>query len=252
MHQNHLLIGREDKTERLLDISKPRFLLIDDGPIAAAFLEQFPKTKLFDPFEHSFNPLQGMDYLRACDFVSVMQERFAAGSDTLTKEGAWDVMLAALLERPRSLAHMLTDDSKDSGYISAQRMIRRLLMSPVLRRVFCERPHFKFGEASVVARLDRSRLGDFDAFIIALLLIGQHKGQVIVPDGGFYLRPLHVSLIRQDRLTVGLRYLAELPLPMQHAVLAIEDKHLMRLLPDDAETLIGFTDHPSGNPKNLM
>jgi hypothetical protein len=35
-------------------------------------------------------------------------------------------------------------------------------------------------------------------------------------------------------------------------VLTIEGKHFARLLPNDAETLIGFTDNPTGNPKNLM
>jgi hypothetical protein len=31
----HLLIANADKTERLLDIAKPGFLLIDDGPKTA-------------------------------------------------------------------------------------------------------------------------------------------------------------------------------------------------------------------------
>jgi hypothetical protein len=48
----------------------------------------------------------------------------------------------------------------------------------------------------VLARLDPAVLGDFDAFVLASLLISQFKEQVIVPDFGFYGREHHIALIR--------------------------------------------------------
>jgi hypothetical protein len=239
---NHLHIGTEGLLDWLLTVTKPRFLLIDDGPIADAFLARFPKARLFDPTVHSFNPLTGMDYKRACDFVSVLQSVFAAGRDTLTKEGAWDVWLEALLDKPQQLDQMLLDESRDPGYISAQRMARRLLRSPVLRSVLCgEGKPFRFGEGTTVARLDRAQLGDFDAFVLGSLLIGQHKGQVVVPDFGFYGRPLHLSLMRQQRLTAGLNFLEEVAREFRQALLTIPDKHGEGCTFEDAEILASYS-----------
>ena len=41
---NRFLIGSDDFTDTLLDTAPPGFLLIDDGPIADAFLDHFPKA----------------------------------------------------------------------------------------------------------------------------------------------------------------------------------------------------------------
>jgi hypothetical protein len=54
---NKLIIGLADKTAKIAP-SKPGFLLIDDGPIANAFLQTFKRVKQFDPHSHSFNPLR--------------------------------------------------------------------------------------------------------------------------------------------------------------------------------------------------
>lgn len=251
---NSFLIGSNDFTGTLLGIAPPGFLLIDDGPIADAFLECFPKAKLFAPSVHSFNPLKGIDYKRARDFADILYSASPQGENTLTVRNGRRALVKLLLANTTGQLDGITGNASDPAIAEALATIDDLLVSPVLRSVLCGGGEpFRFGrKQSVVARLDRAELGDFDALILALFLIGQHKGQVILSDGGFYLRPLHMSLMRQDRLTVGLRFLSELPLTLRHAVLAIEDKRLMRLLPDDAETLIGFTEHPSGNPKNLM
>jgi hypothetical protein len=245
---NSLIIGTADKTNTLLQLTRPRFLLIDDGPIADAFAEQFPQAKQFDISKHSFNPLRGIDHKGARDFAQILYTASPEGKDTLTVRNGKRAVARLVLANTTRLDRITSDDEKDAD---AMAMIDDVLFSPVLKDVLCRPTNFSF-KGSVIARINRAELGDFDAFVLALLLMGQHKGQVVVPDGGFYLRPLHMSLIRQDRLTVGLRFLAELPLSLQQAVLTIEDKHLMRLLPDDAERLIGFTDHPAGNPKNLM
>jgi hypothetical protein len=42
-------------------------------------------------------------------------------------------------------------------------------------------------------------LGEDDARILGSLLISQFKGQIIVPDFGFYARDFHASLIREKR-----------------------------------------------------
>jgi hypothetical protein len=245
---NHLLLGTDDFTARLLDITRPGFLLIDDGPIADAFTGHFPHAKQFDIAQHSFNPLRGMDYKRARDFAQILYTASPEGKDTLTVRNGKRALARLVLADATRLDRIASDDEKDTDALAA---IDEVLFSPVLKSVLCNPTNFSF-KGSVIARMNRAELGDFDAFVLALLLIGQSKGHIIIPDFGFYGRPLHLSLIRQNRLTVGLRYLAELPLQLQQAVLTIEDKHLMRLLPDDAETLIGFTDNPTGNPKNLM
>jgi|SRR6266446_5126789 len=66
---NKLIIGIADKTEELT--TTPGFLLIDDGPIADAFLHRFKRAKQFLPAEHGFNPLP-MTYRRSREFASVV------------------------------------------------------------------------------------------------------------------------------------------------------------------------------------
>ena len=69
--RNHLRIGSADKTQRLLELADRNFLLIDDGPIADAFLEHRP-ARLFDIQKHSFNPLRRIDYRRAREFAEAL------------------------------------------------------------------------------------------------------------------------------------------------------------------------------------
>jgi hypothetical protein len=45
---NKLILGLADKTAELTP-AKPGFLLIDDGPVADAFLQKFKRAKQFDP-----------------------------------------------------------------------------------------------------------------------------------------------------------------------------------------------------------
>jgi len=81
-------------------------------------------------------------------------------------------------------------------------MIGDLLQSPVLKNVLCKPTNFSFKTKSLIlARINRAELGDFDALILALFLIEQSKGQVIVPDFGFYGRDVHVSLMREERIS---------------------------------------------------
>jgi hypothetical protein len=227
---NHLLIGTEDKTQHLLDRAQPGFLLIDDGPIADAFIERF-RPRVFDPAKHSFNPLGHRTYRQVRDFASILYD----GKDLMTYRDGKRALTQMFLQADRldklpRIRHV--------GYDEAQATVDDLLLSPTLSRVLCGEPNFAF-DISVVARLDRAKLGDFDAFVLAGLLIGQTKGQVIVPDFGFYGRDLHRSLIRQNRLVAGVNRLAEVP-ALQQVLLTIKDKVPAGCVFEDAEVLAKY------------
>lgn len=242
---NHLLIGAADKTERLLQITRSPFLLVDDGPIADAFLATFTRAKRFNPTQHSFNPLRGIDYKGARDFAAALYTASPQGENTLTVRNGKRSLARLLLTNTTRLDELGSDDPRD---VEALDTVQDLLLSPVLRRVLCNPTNFSF-KGMVVAKIDRAQLGDFDAFILASLLIGQCKGQVIVPDGGFYLRDFYTTLIRQNRLTVGIQYLEELTPKLQQAVLSVKDKTIYRTTREDAERLIFFTKHTE--PRNI-
>jgi hypothetical protein len=238
---NHLLVGTADKTERLLSLTKPRFLLIDDGPIADAFLARFPKARLFDPTEHSFNPLAGMDYKRARDFAEILYTASPGGQGTLTVRNGRRALVRLLLAGSRQLSDLpKMDEAEDDAVREALGMVEDLLVSPVLTKCLTSTPTFRFGEGTTVARLDRAVLGDFDAVVLATLLIGQHRGQIVVPDFGAYGRPMHVSLLRQNRLTAGLNFLEEVPRELRQALLTIPDKHGQGCTAEDALELAKY------------
>ena len=87
---------------------------------------------------------------------------------------------------------------------------------------------------------DRAELRDFDALLLGLFLTAHYKGQVVVPDFGFYGREMHTSLIRQERLIAGIDTLQELSPKLRQAVLLIEDKVGSGTTFDDGETLAQY------------
>ena len=97
-------------------------------------------------------------------------------------------------------------------------------------------PRGFFSGASVVARINRAEFGDFDAFILGPLLVSMYPSQIIIPDFGFYARDFHASLIRRNRLAVGLNALAELDRKMQQMAL-MNDKSGRGCTYEDAEAL---------------
>jgi hypothetical protein len=236
---NHLYLG-SDKS-RILDYVEPGALLIDDGPLVDQFVRQF-RAKVFDPAKHSFNPLSGMDPKRARDIArAIYSADPEAGKSTLTVRNGKRALAPILLAARR--LDKLTGDTKDPAIAEALGTVDDILFSPIMRQVLCGKPNFRPGKASIVARLDRAELGEEEALMLALLLIGQHQGQVIVPDFGFYGRPLHVSLIRQNRLTAGLNTLSELGRPddkFRQGVLAMKDKFGSGCLYEDALELAKY------------
>jgi hypothetical protein len=213
---NSLIIGA-NKTP-ILEYASANFLLIDDGPLIDALkIRKRRKVVNFDVKEHHLNPLHKMGYMRAREFISIMDAVFPEGENTLTKKNANFVLLNALLDKPTYLDKLLYPDKKDPAKQDAYQKIQTLLLSPVLQSVLCKPTNVSL-RGIVLARIDRAVLGDFDAFVLGSLLISQFKGQVILPDGGFYLREHHISLIRQERLVVGLNTLSEVPLNLQNIV----------------------------------
>jgi hypothetical protein len=242
---NTVIVGA-NKEPILEYADSSNFLFIDDGPLIDA-LTIPPRRKVvrFDIKKHHLNPLHDMDYMRAREFVSVMDAIFPEGENTLTKKNANFVLLNALLDKPTYLDKLLRGDKRDPAAQDAYQKIATLLLSPVLRSVLCKPTNFSM-KGIVLARLDRGVLGDFDAFVLAALLISQFEGQVIIPDFGFYGREHHISLIRQERLVAGVNTLSELPLRLQQALLTVPDKVASRTTSEDAEILAkyrGFVPH---------
>jgi hypothetical protein len=140
-------------------------------------------------------------------------------------------LLEALLEADR--LDKVKGDEEVSGIMSD------LLMSPVLRQALCNPRHqFSFKPTStILARVNRAELGDFDAIVLGLLLMAHFEGQLVIPDLGFYGRDAHVSLLREGRLIAGVNFLSELPPILRRMALLVKDKEASGATYEDAETL---------------
>lgn len=188
------------------------------------------RGRIFDPAVHSFNPLKDIDYKKARALADVLYTIAPQGENTLTVRNGKRELLKALMSATRL--------DKVEGDPEVTGMIEDLLQSPVLTRVLCRPTNFSFRPNSrVFARIDRVELGDFDALVLGLFLIGHFKGQVVVPDFGFYGREAHVSLIREERLVAGVNFLSELAPRLRNATLLIEDREASGALFDDAVVL---------------
>lgn len=188
------------------------------------------RARIFDPAKHSFNPLKGIDYRKARALADVLYTASPQGENTLTVRNGKRALLKALLSAKR--LDRIEGDEEVTG------MIDDLLQSPVLKSVLCKPTNFSFSPNSLIlAKLNRAELGDFDALILGLFLIEQFKGQVTVPDFGFYGRETHVSLIRENRLVAGVNFLGELAPRLRNSVLLIEEKVASGALYDDAVDL---------------
>jgi hypothetical protein len=118
-----------------------------------------------------------------------------------------------LLDGPERLDKLPRDYGKtEVGPLEAIATVDELMMSPVLKRVLCNPTNFSFNPNSkILARIDRAELGDFDSLVLGLLLMAHFKGQLVVPDFGFYGRDLHQAYIREQRLIAGVNFLGSYP-----------------------------------------
>jgi hypothetical protein len=238
---NALIVGTRKQT--VLDHLSDTFLLIDDGDlIDRVILPERKALTIFDVAEHSFNPLKDIDYRRAAEFVDILKAVYPEGESTLTKATFEYQLLRALREEPKTLGTLIKD-TKDTQY--AYQKIQRLVLSPVLEHVLNRPTNFSF-KGTILARLDRARLGDFDCFVLANLLISQYAGQVVIPDFGFYAHKGHASLIRQHRLVAGVNTLADVP-QLAQLLLTIDTKIASHATVADAQVLASYRGLTPGN-----
>jgi hypothetical protein len=217
---NKLYIGFKKNVE----LPKGGCLVIDDE------VRDVKRARVFDPLTHCFNPLQGIDYRKARQLAEIFYTAYPQGDNTLTVRNGKRALLKALLEADR------LDLIKGDEEVTA--LIGDLLVSPVLKRMLCNPTDFSFNPRStILAKVDRAVLGEFDALLIGLLLMAEFQGQLVVPELGFYGRDIHTALVREDRLIGGVNYLGELPEKLRQSALLMPDKVASGTTFEDAETL---------------
>lgn len=224
---NKIFLGFEKDVSDLLP--KGNFLLLhDDVPE----IPDWQRPQVFDPTRHSFNPLQGLDYKRARELAVVLYSLYPQGENTLTVRNGQRLLLKALL----SAKHLDELDGDDE--VLALR--DDLLASPILRDVLCRKENNSTFRSVVLARINRKELGEFDALALGLFLINHYKGQLVIPDFGFYGRNAHTRLIREERLIAGINYLDELPLQLRRAILSVKDVEHRHVRYEDALELAKY------------
>ena len=92
----------------------------------------------------------------------------------------------------------------------------------------------------IQVRIDRVELGDFDARVLGLLVMSHAKGQIAVPEFGFYDRDIHSRLIREERLIAGVTFLDERPEKLRRTVLLINEQMPSGTTVEDAEELARY------------
>jgi hypothetical protein len=220
---------------RKLELPKGSFLFIDDE------VPSHPKAKVFDPLQHSFNPLTNIDRKTARDLAHVLYTVSPQGENTLTVRNGRRALAQAFIEAKR--LDQLTVRSDVKGVKEeVEGMIGELLFTDVMRQVLCSGNDFAFTgrNTKVLARINRAELGEFDALVLGLLLMSHFKGQIIVPDLGFYGRDAHVSLVRERRLIAGVDRLDDLPPKLRATVLLMKEKVPSGTTFEDAETLARY------------
>lgn len=206
------------------------------------------RARVFDPMRHSFNPLNGITYKKAREIADILYTVSPQGENTLTVRNGKRALLKMLLDGPKALDKLPRDYGKtDVGPLEALATVDDVLVSPVLRRVLCNPTNFSFNpNSTILARINRAELGDFDSLVLGLLLMAHFKGTVVVPDFGFYGRDCHVSLIREERLIAGVNHLGELPVKLRQAMLLIDEKVPSGTTMEDAETLAEYAGYVPG------
>lgn len=245
-----IFIGTGDKTEELIrhtDFRKP-LLLIDDGPVAEAFIASIPvrrKPYVLDWRKDGLNPL-----MQRRAFWDLLPHLFPR-TNTLTRDDAdflWLNLLATLDHNAKltdiaaylearefaSSDRYLQQNWKlicdwdlkryDAASSRVVMQIASILINPVLRNFLTRAPTFP-PDKLVIVIIDRAQWGDFDSFTVANFLINYAHGHIIIPDFGFYAREFHITLMRQKRLIAGVNFLSELPHNLQQA--SLHDSYLV-------------------------
>ncbi len=223
MNQLHVGLKRNVKPR-----SKPCLFIHDEVPDIA-------QTAIFDPRKHSLDIFKDMTARRARELSELLYAAVPEGANTLTVRNGKRA-LAPLLRDARRFDTIKTESEE------VRAMLDDLLFIPELRNALCgTRNVFALKKHTVIlARLDRAELGDFACLVLGFLLIQLYKGQIVIPDLGFYGRDAHIQLVREQRLIAGVNALSELPLQLRNAVVLMKDKYAAGALSDDAETLAKY------------
>ena len=117
--------------------------------------------------------------------------------------------------------------------------IGTLLMSPTIRNIVGQKnsTFFLTRNNIIIADLNRAKIGDLTARLLGGLLISRSSGHVYINDLAFFSSDHFVSLLTQNRFTVSLQFLDEIPQRLRQAVLSIDDKIVLRTNHHDAEEL---------------
>jgi hypothetical protein len=195
-------------------------------------------------------------YRNVREIADILYTVSPQGENTLTVRNGKRALLKMLLDGPERLDKLPTDYGKtETGPLEALATVDDILVSPVLRRVLCNPTNFSFNPNSkILARIDRAGLGDFDALVLGLLLMAHFKGQLVVPDFGFYGRDLHQAYIREGRLIAGVNFLRELPVKLRQAALLIDEKVPSGRTLEDAEMIAQYAGlvHGANNLKDFV
>lgn len=229
----NLLVVGTDKSE-LVKHLPDHFLFIGDK--ADFPVPKRVKVTRLNLSTHSYNPLKGMNYKKARDFISILDAVFPEGANTLTKKSSNFEILKALLSKPQTLERLIPRGT-DAGTLDAYQKIQTILLSPVLRHFLTNPTNFSF-KGTILAELDRTVLPEFDCFLIANLLIANYSGTIVIPDYGFYACTFHSQIIRQNRLMVGVNFLDEVK--NKHHLLLMKRKIASRCTNEDARTLAEY------------
>lgn len=188
---NHLI------TTPTIELPKGGCLVIDDD------VWPIPRARVFDPTIHTVNPLQHLDYRKICDLIEVFDALFPRGDSTLTKDTGLEAIAEALEASPASFMGLIPQPDKTSstGQIWAFGKVRRLMRSPVLKTMLGGRTNFSFNPRStILARVNRKELGDFDAKAITYFLIAHYPGTIVIPRYRSYFHPSHLPMLLDGRL----------------------------------------------------
>jgi hypothetical protein len=211
MNQLHIGLNRQ------IEPPSGGFLYISDE------VPEVRRATIFDPRKHSFNPIKDIEYRKAREIAEILYTISPQGENTLTVRNGRRAMVRALLDGPKKkkkgkIVDVWPEPKAKEGVKRFDRIegdeevtgtLDELLMSPLLRKVLCSTADFPFKPGSrIVALLNRAEIGDHDALVLGLLLMAHFKGQVVVPDFGFYGREVHVGLFRERRLIAGVNFLA--------------------------------------------
>lgn len=229
-----MLIVGSDKSPLL---SLPDSYLFIDDTLDGITVPKRRRVTVLDLSRHSLNPLKGMNDRRARELSNAIYSASPQGENTLTVRNGRRALAKIFKDKPASLDTIEYDTS--DAHQEAKGMIDDLLLSDIVKDFLCNPTNFPL-DGIVLAKLDRSVLDPFDAYLIATFLISSYKGHVVVPDFGFYGHKGHLSLIYQGRLSAGVNFLDEPKDPDLRQALLRMEKYPSRCLYDDAVRLAKF------------